>query len=494
MTTRRRRALVAAAAALFFVAFVLRTAWGIGGRVVFVLADDAMISMTYARNLVAGHGLRWTVTGPPVEGYTNFGWTMWMALVHLFPVGDRFTSLVVMLLGAAILVANLWIVARIADRLGDDGRDLGTAAMVLTAFGFGLVFWTLRGMEVGFLALLVDGAVLLALDVARAPTLGRVAAIGALLSAAVLTRSDALVGAVVVAAWLMASLPRARRWPLALVVPAALAVTVAAHTLFRWRYYGALLPNTYYLKLGGVPLWMRLGRGVDTLSDELLRGPLLVVALAAVGLSLRRRGLGLLAALFFAQCAYSVWVGGDSWEDFAFLNRFVSQAWPSLTLLAAFGLSRLLGARLIAAAALVVLLCDGGAYKDWLKNGARFNQTDALMADYGMQIGAATDDGARIAVAWAGALPYFAHRDGIDLLGKCDPVIAHGPRVGAFYPGHDKWNLQYSIVELRPDVVALVVSHPPVDDRWLAAQGYRSLGNRVFALVGSPHVHLVYRP
>jgi hypothetical protein len=488
MTTSRRRVLVAALAALFFVVFVLRTAWAIGGRVLFVLADDAMISMTYARNLATGHGLRWTLAGPPVEGYTNFGWTLWMAAVHLVPFGDRYTSLVVMLSGAAILVANLWIVARIADRLGDSVSDVGTAAMVLTAFGFGLVFWTLRGMEVGLIALLVDGALLLALDAAAAPALGRVVAVGALLSAAVLTRSDAAVAAVVVAVWLALSLPRTRRWPLALVVPAMVAATVAAHTLFRWRYYGALLPNTYYLKLGGAPLAMRLGRGFETLSDELLRGALVAVVLAGVGLSLRRRGLGLVAALFGAQCAYSVWVGGDSWEDFGFLNRFVSQAWPPLALLAAFGLRRLVATRLVAAAALTVLLCDGSAYKDWLQRGARFNETDALMADYGMQIGAATDAEARIAVAWAGALPYFAHRDGIDILGKCDPVIAHGPRVGPFVPGHDKWNLEHSIVELRPDIIALVVGHPPVDDRWIMAQGYRPLGNRVFARVGSAHV------
>ena len=42
----------------------------------------------------------------------------------------------------------------------------------------------------------------------------------------------------------------------------------------------------------------------------------------------------------------------------------------------------------------------------------------------------------------------------IDLLGLNSPVIAKAPPAGPFYPGHDKWNYDYSIVQRRPDLIA----------------------------------------
>ena len=63
--------------------FIARTAFAAAGRVWFTLFDDAMISMRYARNLAQGHGLLWNAGQAPVEGYTNFLWTLAMALVHL---------------------------------------------------------------------------------------------------------------------------------------------------------------------------------------------------------------------------------------------------------------------------------------------------------------------------------------------------------------------------------------------------------------------------
>ncbi|HVA80477.1 MAG TPA: hypothetical protein VNF29_06095, partial [Candidatus Binataceae bacterium] len=72
-----------------------------------------------------------------------------------------------------------------------------------------------------------------------------------------------------------------------------------------------------------------------------------------------------------------------------------------------------------------------------------------------------TDPGATMAVVWAGSLPYFANRRSIDLLGKTDPKIAmEKTHVGSasaqskgFWPGHLKWDYDYSIGDLKPDVV-----------------------------------------
>ena len=76
------------------------------------------------------------------------------------------------------------------------------------------------------------------------------------------------------------------------------------------------------------------------------------------------------------------------------------------------------------------------------------------MVRVGLLLRELTDPQARVAVTWAGALPYFADRESIDILGKNDPTIAHQPmrlterglaRLVAFHPGHLKWDYAYSI-------------------------------------------------
>ena len=78
-----------------------------------------------------------------------------------------------------------------------------------------------------------------------------------------------------------------------------------------------------------------------------------------------------------------------------------------------------------------------------------------------------TNTRASVAVVWAGALPYFSDRYAIDLLGKSDRTIAHEDMrippadpsnpistITTFFPGHLKWDYDYSIGRLKPDVVA----------------------------------------
>ena len=67
----------------------------------------------------------------------------------------------------------------------------------------------------------------------------------------------------------------------------------------------------------------------------------------------------------------------------------------------------------------------------------------------------------RIAVVTAGAIPYFSELPAIDLLGKNDPVIAqqlnHLPnKIADIRPGHMKWDYDYTIGELKPNVIVQI--------------------------------------
>jgi hypothetical protein len=86
-----------------------------------------------------------------------------------------------------------------------------------------------------------------------------------------------------------------------------------------------------------------------------------------------------------------------------------------------------------------------------------------LNTKYALYLKDITYPQARVGVFWAGTIPYYSQRDGVDFLGKSDKYIAQlepyiasrqKPSSGLiFYPGHGKYDLKYTILTLQPDVI-----------------------------------------
>ena len=187
---------LAVAAAAFYAAFIVRTAFSLDGQLYFPLFDDAMISMRYARNLAEGYGLVWNPGEAPVEGYTNFLWTLWMALVHLTGISDAKAALPIMLSSVACLLATASVIRAIAARVANGDRWAVFASVALTLFSYPVNYWGLRGMEVALLALFVSLGVLSCLRLnQRANARDRVV-LCATIVLMVLTRTDAVIPAV----------------------------------------------------------------------------------------------------------------------------------------------------------------------------------------------------------------------------------------------------------------------------------------------------------
>ena len=339
--------LVYGPALAFYVVFIGRTTFTYRGRTYFWLFDDAMISMRYARNFAEGHGLVWN-PGERVEGYSNFLWTLVMSGVHAVGFSDTGASLAMMVIGAVLLLGATFVVGRICRTVAP-GRELARGvAMALTASFYPLVYWTLRGLEVGLAALLIATAVLLALRLTDGWDRRAGWGLAATLAATVLTRDDLLLPAVLILAFVAWRVPRqARRRVLARLV-GAVVVAVGAHTAFRLAYYGDALPNTYYLKLDGIGLWTRVRRGLTVVAYTWLQelyAPLLLAAALVLTRRLRlHRAAVLLGVLFLAQCAYCVYVGGDAFEAVRFSNRYIAPVVPLLAILAGMGLDELVRA------------------------------------------------------------------------------------------------------------------------------------------------------
>jgi hypothetical protein len=327
---------VAIASSLVYGVYILHASFDVDGRRGFSLFDDAMISMRYARNLVQGNGLCWNRGDAPVEGYSNFLWTLWMAVVQLLPLPQRSISLAVSLTSLALLVSNLWLVRALVSKLG--GRAPSAFfAVVFSALLYPLIFWSLRGVEVGFLAFLVDAAVVLSWEIEETPRRRSRWLLALVLSALVLVRDDGVVPALIVLGFLTRH-PRARG--AAKLAAACVVLALLAHLSFRLAYYGAPLPNTYFLKLTGIPLRARAIRGVvSALRTSLaeLSIPLMLATFTLVASRSRDRRVWLLVAIVLGQLGTTAAVGGDAWESWGHPDRFVSVGLPALTVLAALG-------------------------------------------------------------------------------------------------------------------------------------------------------------
>jgi hypothetical protein len=465
--------------------FIYRTSFVIGRERYFSLFDDAMISMRYGRNLAHGYGLVWNPGGERIEGYTNPLWVLYMAVVHLLPLPPSKTSLIVQATAAALLVANLVLVRRIALLVSNGSESVAFGGVVLTACYLPLNNWSLQGMEVSLLLPVVSLSVWLAL---RTLADGKFRALPhVILGVSTLIRPDMAVPLVALMGFLAIADAGNRRRHLAWG-SAALVLFALLQTGLRIWYFGDILPNTYYLKMTGYPTLLRISRGAFVLAAFVWKFNVLLFALPFVTLSGQGRGARLLLFMLLVQLTYSVYVGGDAWEYWGGSNRYISIAmpgffvalsWSLLALARAFpplagSASATVSNR--APAAFLLLLFVSAVSVNSIYGPTALEEAllihpplhtgpgdeNHAEVEEALALRQITTDEATITVARAGTIPYFADRPSLDLLGKNDRVIAHEPsrvtvgraRFTDFRPGHSKFDYRYSIERLAPDIVA----------------------------------------
>ena len=282
---------------------------------------------------------------------------------------------------------------------------------------------------------------------------------------------------------------------------------VAGLTLFRIGYYGAPLPNTYYLKLEGWPLWPRLENGWKFVGPFLDASRyLLLLALGAVALQPDGRRL-LLFCFTAASIAAQIWVGGDAWTHWRMLvpgvvtaillavdgaasvmHRVLRQQRPWLTI--SFGAA-----------------CVGAAL--WSADQPFSRELRLQIAPYrvhlnrrsvkvALELARYATPAASVAVMAAGTVPYYSGLRGVDVLGKSDRHVARLPPRGVgktITPGHNKYDLRYSIEKLRPDVIYDGLAWARDEPGILAfVQGSYVAAGGFWFRRDSPHVHWARLP
>ena len=478
----------------------------------FTLFDDAMISMDYGRTLAKTGELVWFPGAPRVQGFTNPLWTLWMSFIHLIGFDGSSAALMISLTGIFLILVSSWIIFDLVHTYSAGNNHL---IAVLSAgslpFLYPLTYWTLRGMEVGaltFFCLLLlratinhirDGRVRISFFMVLPIVLG------------IATRFDFAIFCVVAITALLLWGPAYIKIRLVAIYGAIVVATAASVCLAQKLYWGSWLPNTYHLKMDGVSSIDRIARGLASSAKATVLFAIVAIAVITQLRSkeMHQRLVVIASAMFVAMAAYAVYIGGDAWETEMF-NRFYATILPLVPLIIGlsfttirkritpvfialallvtsigagvavnpFGFSEkhfyvvavvslvaalmiisfsfiprdgLMAGAVIAAVCLIV-----SAYpvaQQQKNNDLLLTRTNLFVTESVETMRDTTEADARIATIWAGVPAYYSNRTMLDLLGKNDTFIATSAPHGEFFPGHNKWDYNYSIGELQPDVV-----------------------------------------
>ena len=346
--------------------------------------------------------------------------------------------------------------------LRDPGTDsVRAAALLFLVTASALPLWLLGGLETVMVAALLMGGVACLIPAltdtdgaSRArPLLG-----GILLGCATLTRPDAVVASFACIAGMVVLGPGtlAQRLRLAEIATAGAAFVVVPHLAWRYSYYGDLLPNTYYAKVG-VPVWIRLPNGLPYLLRALVdMPPLLIAGLLFVEAALKRSltpTMTWLAGAIGLHILYVLWAGGDHMPGARLMLPVVGLA----VVLAALLLAALPDADRIprlAGGVAAALLCLA-LFPQQAMDRAAFEG-----GVVGRHLNATEKPGTLVALNTAGSTPYYApDLRYIDMLGLVDHTIARRNPVPFLTwrqntAGHSKGDGLY-VLSRKPDIILL---------------------------------------
>jgi hypothetical protein len=479
---------------IWSVVFIYRSSFiAVDGKRYFCLFDDAMISMRYAWNFSHGLGLVWN-PGEYIQGYTNLLMTLLMSLATL--VFDKSTAaLFIQISGAGFMLAIAFVIMKISDHIfQNEDSQRQSFFRVLSFFCalsyYPLAYWSLMGMETGLLTLLLLLGILSAFNYTKSKNISYLFLVSEFFGLAYLTRNDSVVFAILVWAYItwetFTTTPKAklkdfRQLFLTIIL---YLMFVVGQLIFQYLYYGEMLPNTYTLKLTGMPLLARIINGVGFVKPFLtVSAFILVLSSMEVVFDFQMRKL-LLISIVFSAIGYEVYVGGDPWNYW----RIMSPSMPLLTVLfistanaivlaisstQAFRVyflrnpilpEKYIPQILVVSLVLIGLLSANVRFLPEISllrkpYTAEANQRNVNTAIVLSQL---TTSDATVGVYWAGSIPYFTGRKSIDFLGKSDRYIAQlPPDVSGSVawngmnsvPGHNKYDLNYSIKTLEPTYV-----------------------------------------
>ena len=476
--------------------------------------DDAFIALRYAKNLIEHHELAYNL-GQRVEGFTS---PLWVLLIS--GIGSLGVPLVTAtrVLGASSGLAVFWALCLFWDELNPKAPWLVLAPALALAISAPFAAWILGGLETPLFVASFTLTLALLNRAARERDLRSSVQAGLSAACCVLCRPE---GAILIAvSGVVLCLPShaapTRLWHRLLAWGSPIALLAGGYELFRLRYFGYPLPNTFYVKTSGEGLWER---GVSYLAFAgsefgwvLVFACLLSIAFLLLPQRLNpairtarpsQRLVACAAVATTMMLLYVARVGGDFLDLYRFLTPLLPAAYAALScavslLFAAFAAP----ARWAVAALAACLLAAHGQNQlamarqatqissssraalrleplGWTRSYARRWQGVGTWLARNKQ---AADSSA---VGAAGALPFYSNLPNLDLFGLNDLEIARRGRVIGNRPGHQRFARMDYLFAQRPTFVFMSPESTPLTpsrlryDRYWTSRGYLPIEIRV---------------
>jgi len=474
--------------------------------------DDAFIALRYAQNLVEHHELSYNL-GQRVEGFTSPLWVLLISAIGSFGVPLVTAT---RLLGAAAGILTFAALARFWDELSPKKPWLALAPALALAISAPFAAWIFGGLETPLFVALFT---LTLASIARAVRLGDVASAwqaGLAAACCTLCRPEGAtliaIGSVLMCFRTVRHSGAFWRRVLAWLTPSVL--LVGGYELFRLRYFGYPLPNTFYVKTSGEGLW---DRGLTYLgfAAREFGWPLLLLWLLSLAFLVLPRRLDSAiqpSSRVLARCTgaatlvhllYVARIGGDFLDLYRFLTPLLPAAFCVLASAGSALISALErpGRVVLSFVPALLFVIHARAQREMRREANQVSASSraALRLEpigwtrlyarrwqgIGSWLARESVAGDSTAVGAAGALPFFSQLPNLDLFGLNDLEIARHGRVIGNRPGHQRFASMEYLLEQKPTFVFMNPESTPERpgrlryDRYWASQGYVPIEIRV---------------
>ena len=414
--------------------------------------DDTYISMQYAKNFANGAGLVFNL-GERVEGYSNFAWVIYASLVLKFNLSPLLVLRVTAIIAGLLTLVLSWRAALILSPRAGKSALAAPLYLALTPM---LSRHSTTGLEtVPFAALIISGFVIST----KRPTSANSGPVLLLLVLLIFMRPEGVVFALLFLIWrhlgpvlpkelspeLLADLHRngMRAPALMWIEMIAILGVIATLLVWKWSYYGNLLPNTYYAKMtgGGRALIDGVHYSLDFLREN---GGAILVGLYLANFLNKKLSMAFLLSIIIVviQAGVVIAAGGD-WMHF---YRFFVPIIPLIAAGCAAGLSTILQLYQQASGSqylvrkwpiLIVLTgtmamgfvnvykverATGKAVLPYVNNGSYLTDGYRQTAQWIVEN---TPPGSSVAVCDIGLIGFHSDRPVVDMFGLIDPQISH---------------------------------------------------------------------
>lgn len=407
------------------------------------IIDDSFISYRYAKNLASGNGLVFNI-GEKLEGYSNFIWTLILGLFIKIGLSPILTSKI---LGIIFSILNLFLLIRFTK--DEKFSFLNFISIFLIVLMPSYAIWAVAGLETqGFSFLLLWLIITLKEEERNKFPFSVIP-----LSLLPLFRPEGVAFLIIILIYKLF-----RKVNNFSIIVSLLIFT--SYLIWKYFYYGSLIPNTFYAKTGKGFIQFALGLFYffEFLRNFGSLGLLILIYLPLIKEDKKKIELPLIFVTFWFL--YIIYKGHDPLPSF----RFFVMILPLIYLLLQEGIKTLyllnfskIGILLI----FLFLICQNlfAIYRTYGEHPALRSyqmQIESVnvnlkggLIDIAKILDKMIPKNCKIAVITAGAIPYYTNLYTIDRWGLLDEYVAKTKPKGEF---GEKYDADY-ILSREPEII-----------------------------------------